>query len=267
LSDRFQDMSPAQIRAELAIEGIDADAAENFFRDIGRAASSIGSAIAPRLGGIVQGAISGASTGAIAGPYGMLAGALLGGVTGGLSAPARPGAPGAAPPGGGGGGGPLGALGGILGSLGGRGGAGAGGAAGTLLGLLNQPGVTQGLMAMLLGKSGSGTVPVAGQNVPVAAIPNMIAHFANQAAAEWEQVHGAPTRPTLEGLPESADSGERAEALAQAFAVDAILRDASAEQEAEASEWFDAGEMEAAEAEMAELSEWYGASYEPVYMG
>jgi hypothetical protein len=256
-------MSAAQIRAELAVEGIDADAAENFFKDIGRAASSIGSAIAPRLGGIVQGAISGAGTGSIAGPYGMLAGALLGGVTGGLSAPARPGAPPAAS----GGGGPLGALSGILGSLGGRGGAGGGGAAGTLLGLLNQPGVTQGLMAMLLGKSGSGTVPVAGQDVPVAAIPNMIAHYANQAAAEWEQIHGTPTRPTLEGLPESADSAERAEALAQAFAVDAVLREASAEHEAEASEWFEAGEMDAADAELAEISEWYGARYEPVYTG
>jgi len=122
-------------------------------------------------------------------------------------------------------------------------------------------------MAMLLGRAGSGTVPVAGQNVPVAAIPNMIAHFANQAAAEWEQVHGAPTRPTLEGLPESADSGERAEALAQAFAVEAVLREANAEQEAEASESFEAGEMEGADAELAELSEWYGARYEPVYTG
>jgi hypothetical protein len=292
LAPSLQDASPAEIRRELAREGIDAEAAEDFFGALGRAASSIGSAVGPRMGAIGQGALQGATAGMALGPYGAIAGAIGGAALGGLSAPSR--TSGGAPSAGGvpasgiggmagllGGGGASGGSGsgvaGLLGALGGGGRPGAGGPAASLLGLFTQPQVIQALMSMVLGSSGSRTVPVAGQPVPVAAIPNMIAQFAHQAASEWEQAYGVPETATLPGLSESADSAERAQALAQSIAVDAVVREAietardgSGRPEGGEQEGFEAeaAEFEAAEAEAAEWlesTEGYYASYEPVY--
>lgn len=255
LSAPLQQASPSMIREALAIEGIDADAAEDFLSSLGGAASAIGNAVGPRLPGIVQGAMQGASTGMAAGPYGALIGALGGGVAGGLSAPAtsRPGAAAAgaaATPS---------ATAALLG-------AGGGGAAGSLLGLLSQPQVMQGLMAMLMGNAGSKTVPVAGQQVPPAAIANMVAHYANQAAAEWEEQFGVPETATLPGLSESADEAERAAALAQAIAIEGLVRSVGAPVEPDYAdaEFDDAAEGAWDEGDFGESS--YGApDYEPVY--
>jgi hypothetical protein len=247
---------------ELARQGIDAEAAEDFFGAFGRAVNSIGRAVAPRLGNIAQGAISGATTGAALGPWGMLAGALGGGAIGGLSAPGRPGGAGPVP-------GSAGALGGIAGLMGGGGAAGGvsqllgafggggragGGPAGALLGLLAQPQVTQALMSMMLGSSGSRTVPVAGRTVPVAAIANMIGHFANAAAAEYEKAYGVPEAETLPGLPAAADSAERAQALADAIALEALTR--------LAAEAFEAQHANGVRGSAAESAEYEGIEYE-----
>ncbi len=241
LSPRLRELSPEQLRAELAVQGIDAEAAESIFSSIGQIASNVGSVIAPRLGNIASGALSGATTGAALGPWGALIGAVGGGVMGGLQRPAAPRAPAPAPPG-------------------------AQGPAASLMGLLSQPQVTQALMAMLLGNSGSRTVPVGGQNVPVSAIANMIGHFANQASAEWEHVYGVPEAATLPGMSEAADGAERAETLAKAIAVEAILRESS-EQAPEAPDSGESAEAyaDAIEAEWADAGEGYSATYEPVY--
>jgi hypothetical protein len=290
LSPRLREASPVQIRTELAAEGIDADAAEDFLGSLSHAASAIGSAVAPRLPGILQGAMQGASTGMAAGPYGALIGALGGAVAGGLSSPSSASHPASSPAPSAGGG--LGAAAGspsaisaLLGAAGGSAGAG-GGAIGSLLGLLTQPQVTQGLMSMLMGNAGSRTVPVAGQQVPAGAIANMIGHFANQAAAEWEDAYGVPEAETFPGLSESADGAERAATLAQAIAIEGLFRSASgpiragegdasiqpgvgaeadygeSEYGSEASDEADWGEADYGEADSGEL-----ASYDPVYLG
>ena len=284
VSPRLREMTPDQLRAELAVQGIDAEAAEDFFGSMGRAASSFGNTLGARAPDILSGAMKGGSAGMAFGPYGLLLGALGGGVLGGLTSSGRPGAgPGAPAPGLSGGMGGAVMPGGMAapGLPGGMGGAvmpggmagpgipggmpglgmpgGGGGSAASLLGLLTQPQVMQALMAMLMGGSGSRTVPVAGQNVPVSAIPNMIAQFANQASAEWEQAYGVPESETLAGLSESADSAERAQALAQAIATEALLRETAPQQESERGESVEAGEFTESEAA-------YSASYEPVYL-
>jgi hypothetical protein len=285
LGEGLRYASPEVIRAELASQGIDAEAAEDFFGALSHAASSIGNAVGPRLGNIGQGALQGATAGMALGPYGAIAGAIGGAALGGLSAPRRPGSPPAAAGGpaaglgslaGALGGGSAGGAAGLLGELGGSGRTGGGGPAASLLGLLTQPQVLQALMSMVVGQSGARTVPVGGQAVPVAAIPNMIAHFAHQAAAEWEQAYGVPESATLPGLPDSADSAERAQALADAIAVEAVVRDAIESRsnsaartggaDQEASEQYEAAEFEAAEAEWVESTEGFFAEYEPVYV-
>ena len=117
LAPHLRDQSERAIRTHLAMQGIDADAAEDFFGSLGRAASSIGSAIAPRLGNIAQGALQGAGTGMALGPWGALAGALGGGLAGGLAAPGAP--PRAPTPAGVGAAAAPGGLGGLAGLLGG----------------------------------------------------------------------------------------------------------------------------------------------------
>lgn len=306
LAPHLAEASPATIRAELGAQGIDADAAEDFLGSLGHIASSIGTAVAPRLPGIAQGALQGASAGMALGPYGALIGALGGGLMGGLSSPgpahpAAPSAPGPAVPVPGGGAGapalpagagalgaagPLAAAAGspgvisaLLGAAGSSGRAGPGGAAGALLGLLSQPQVSQALMAMLAGSAGSRTVPVAGQAVPVAAIPNMISELAAQAAAEWEEAYGAPESETLLGLPEGAGEAERAQSLAQAIAVESLVGAAlgphaeasggdSGESDAEADPWesgYDEGTYDETGSDEASYDEY--VRYDPVYLG
>ena len=261
LSPHLQQATPTQIRAALQVEGIDADAAEDFLSSLGHAASAIGSAVAPRLPGIIQGAIGGAQSGMAAGPYGALIGALGGGLAGGLGAPGA--APAAAPAGAAPGAGGAAAAAGPTSALMGAG----GGAAGSLLGLLTQPQVMQGLMAMLAGNAGAKSVPVAGQQVPPAALANMVAHYANAAAAEWEEKSGTPAEATLPSLSESADEAERAEALAEAIAVEAWVRSLGppvAEFDGAEADWSDWSE---ADWEADSEADYGDAAYDPVYLG
>jgi hypothetical protein len=81
-----------------------------------------------------------------------------------------------------------GALGGIAGmagsALGGTSAAAGGGAAAQLLKTLLQPKVVQSLQAMALGPAGLQSIPVAGKQVPISAIANLIGTLANQAVEE-----------------------------------------------------------------------------------
>lgn len=264
LSAPLQQASPDEIRAALAVEGIDADAAEDFLGSLSRAASSIGSAVAPRLPGIIQGAMQGASTGTAAGPYGALIGALGGGLAGGLGAPpaAAPAAVAAAPAGLSGVPAAPAATSALLGA------AGSGGAAGALLGLLSQLQVIQGLLSMLMGDAGSKSVLVAGHQVPPTAIANMVAEYANQAAAEWEEKYGVPEAATFPGLGEEADEAERAQAIAQAIAIEGLVRSFAAPIAHAESAYgeSDYGESDYGESDYGEAD--YGdATYDPVYLG
>lgn len=140
--------------------------AEGWLSDVGRTLGQVGQAAAP----ILQGAASGAVGGAALGPYGMLGGAILGGVGSALSGAGgrRPVPPGAPPPG-------MSAA-----PVGGS-------AASQLLAALASPTVRQALSALLMGGAGARSVPTAtGQQVPVAAVTNMLGMLAGRASAEQE---------------------------------------------------------------------------------
>jgi hypothetical protein len=176
-------LPPEQLEAALRLHGVDAEGLNDFLG----AMSQVGTQVGQRLPSIGQGALQGASMGAVAGPYGALLGALGGAVAGGLTAPprstapqpapvAQPAVPAAAPapaaptvP---------------------TAAAGGSAAAAQLLGLLAEPQVMQALIAMALGGAGARTVPVAGANVPVAAVPGALSVLASQAAAEYAEVFG-----------------------------------------------------------------------------
>jgi hypothetical protein len=181
-------LPPEQLEAVLRLHGVDAEGLNDFLG----AMSQVGTQVGQRLPSITQGAVQGASMGAAAGPYGALLGALGGAVAGGLTAPARPAAPHPAPqpspvaqpaaqapaPAAPAPAAPTAAAGGSP-------------AAAQLLALLAQPQVMQALIAMALGGAGARTVPVAGADVPVAAVPSALSVLANQAASEYAEVFGA----------------------------------------------------------------------------
>ncbi|MFL5910948.1 MAG: hypothetical protein ACJ768_10310 [Gaiellaceae bacterium] len=183
LAEQYRSLPEDQVESLLESmfgEGFGLAAAEGFFDDVGRTLSGAARAAAPVLQRALPGVMSGAMSGAALGPWGMLGGALLGGVGsalgggGGAAAP-HPGAPAPAA------GAP--ALGG--GALGG----GPTGALGQLLGALGSPTVQQALGSMFLGSAGARTVPTPGGNqLPVAAITNLLGMLSNRASAEWEAI-------------------------------------------------------------------------------
>src|SRR4051794_1461495 len=162
-------------------EGFGLAAAEGFFDDIGRTLSGAARSAAPVLQRALPGVVSGAMSGAALGPWGMLGGALLGGVGsalgGGGGAAPHPGAPAPAA--------------GAPGPAAGAPGLGGGptGAVAQLLGALGSPTVQQALGSMFLGQAGARTVPTPGGNqLPVAAITNLLGMLSNRASAEWEAI-------------------------------------------------------------------------------
>jgi hypothetical protein len=208
-------LPPEQLEAALRLHGVEAEGLNDFLGAI----SQVGAQVGQRLPSISQGALQGASMGAAAGPYGALLGALGGAVAGGLTAPARPAAPQPAPaapqaahappappaaaapaapapvpmpvP--------------TVGTAGSP-------AAAQLLGLLAQPQVLQALIAMSLGGAGARTVPVAGADVPVAAVPSALSVLANQAASEYVEVFGDESAVDVGETVEPFDAVEPVEA-------------------------------------------------------
>jgi hypothetical protein len=187
-------LPPEQLEAALRLHGVDAEGLNDFLG----AMSQVGTQVGQRLPSIGQGALQGASMGAVAGPYGALLGALGGAVAGGLTAPPRPTAPQPAPvaqpavqappapaPAPAAPAAPAPAAPTVPTAA-----AGGSAAAAQLLGLLAEPQVMQALIAMALGGAGARTVPVAGANVPVAAVPGALSVLASQAAAEYAEVFG-----------------------------------------------------------------------------
>jgi hypothetical protein len=183
-------LPPEQLEAALRLHGVDAEGLNDFLG----AMSQVGTQVGQRLPSIGQGALQGASMGAVAGPYGALLGALGGAVAGGLTAPPRPTAPQPAPvaqpavqapPAPAAAPAPAPAAPMVPTAA-----AGGSAAAAQLLALLAQPQVMQALMAMALGGAGARTVPVAGADVPVAAVPGALSVLANQAASEYAEVFG-----------------------------------------------------------------------------
>jgi len=198
LAPEYRDLPEDQVEALVQGvfgENVSLADAEGLFQDLGRTLSGAAQAAAPVLQRALPGVVSGAMTGAALGPWGMLGGALLGGVGsalgGGAATAPRPPAgapiprPGLPP--------------GLPAPIPGGGppatGAGPTAAIAQLLGGLGSPTVQQALAAMLMGPAGARTVPIAGGNqVPVAAITNLLSMLASRASAEWEEAV-----PSVEG--------------------------------------------------------------------
>lgn len=221
LSPDLARLRPEQIEATLATQGLNADAMEGFFDDVGHFFKQAAPTVAQVAGKALPGIVSGAATGCALGPWGCLGGALIGGVGSALASggPSAAHAPGSAPSipasviasalpavagaiGGGGGAGSViaSALPAIAGLVGGGssgpqtapGSAGASNPAGVLLGLIQRPEVLQSLMSLALGPSGKKDVSVGGTAVPASAVANLISTVASRAFAQAE----SDTEPT-----------------------------------------------------------------------
>lgn len=166
-------------------EGVSPEDVESFFSDIGKfashAAKGVGKAlpaVLPVAGTVVGTAFGGPLGGALGGALGSVAGSAVGSAVQGkkvlpsIKKAARPALATAAQTAGGA----------IKGMIPGA----AGGAAAQLLNTLAQPKVLQGLQSLALGQLGNQSIPVAGTQVPVGAIANLIGSLANQAVAEQQ---------------------------------------------------------------------------------
>jgi hypothetical protein len=245
------------LEARLAAAGIEAEQLDEFFgtlAGIGRHIAQGVSQVAPHVGRVVSspqfrqglsGAASGAQAGLVAGPYGAAIGAGLGLLTSlagsalGGGGQRRPRSRQQTPPGM-------------------RpqptqpaGTAPAGPAAAQLLGMLLQPQVIQGLLSMSLGRAGARTVPIAGEDVPVAELASAVSTLASQAAAE----HSDAWR---DGYDDSDEEGAESDPL---DTLDHILALLDAESSAD---WApESSEMEYADDEAVPYS--WPLEYENVY--
>jgi hypothetical protein len=253
---------------------IDADMAEGFFDDFGKAVSSVGrfaAKVAPSvlpIAGTVLGTAFGGPVGAsLGGTLGSLAGKAIGGATG-------QGAPGSGVGGGigsvlggltGGGG-----IGSVLGGLtGGGGGIGSvlGGLAGSpaasqLLQTLFKRPTVQALTSMALGPLGRSSIPVGGTQVPLTAFTNLLSTLAGRAEAEYN-ASIASTQSNVPGYMRDyagQPKGDPAVAQHRAEALYELLESTeSAPESAEVAEAAEAAEYESVEAEMEALQAEYDA--------
>jgi hypothetical protein len=271
LTPELASLPDPQLRAHLAMHGIDAENMEGFFDDLGKFAATAGKAvlkaapsILPVAGSIVGTAFGGPIGASLGGSLGSLAGQGLGALTG------------QKPPAGGpaaGGGGLGGLISGGLGAL--LGGGGGGGAASQLLQTITRPETLKALGSMAMGSAGNPNVPIGGTSVPVAAFGNLLKTLVGKAEAEYaESVGRTGTTPAYmrsfdgEAVADPSIPDNRAlalYALLQAVSREAELEyaeaaaEAAAEAEAEGSEQ----EMEAIQAEYdaIELMEVYESEY------
>jgi hypothetical protein len=182
LAPEYRDLPDDQIEGILAaaFPGMEAEDAENFLGDLGRAFSGVGREIVRRGPDILAGAARGGSVGMAAGPYGALLGAGLGALTGGLSggqapAAARPGAPAPAAPTG-----PAPTA--IASAPGVPAGAATSGQ--QLAAMFAQPQTWQAALTSLLGAPGRQTLPAGGGQVPVSSVLAALGTLATRTAED-----------------------------------------------------------------------------------
>jgi hypothetical protein len=186
IAPQFAELSDQQLEILLARNGMDAEAMEGFFDDLGKFASSAGKAvlsaapaILPVAGTILGTAVGGPIGASLGGQLGSLAGKAVGAATGQPAAPASSSG-----------------LGGLLGGAGGIGGLVSGGlgsllggspAAGQLLQTITKPETMQALTSMAMGALGKPNVSVGGTSVPVGAFGNLLSMLAGKMQAEYAE--------------------------------------------------------------------------------
>jgi len=246
--------SDEAIEAALEKVGLDAEAAEGFFDQLGKIASSVGQvalkaapSILPIAGTVVGGAFGGPIGASLGSSLGSLAGKAIGGATGQPSAPS------------GGGGGLLGSLGGVLGGL-----TGGSPAAGGFLQALAKPETLQAVASMALGPQlGKSDVSVGGASVPTGTFARMLSMLAGKMESEYHESLAA----TREAVPEymmdfaGQPKGDPTVADHRAAALYELLQSSDSSDEYADEGWDAEHEMEAMQAELdaMELMELYGS--------
>jgi hypothetical protein len=242
LNDKYTQMSDERLESLLQKQGIDAEAMEGFFDQLGKFASTAGQAvlkaapsILPVAGTVLGTAFGGPLAASLGGSLGSLAGKAIGGATGQAPSMGASGAGGVA---------------GLLGSP----------AASQLLQTVVKPETLQALTSMAMGPLGKPNVDVGGTSVPVAAFGNLLKMLAGRTEAEYYESIAASREAVpaymqdYAGLPK----GDPAVAAHRAAALFELLDSTEADDEAddERSEEAEA-EAETFESEMVELEEAY----------
>jgi hypothetical protein len=239
INPQYRNLSSEQIESLLERYGMDAEAMEGFFNDLGNFAKSVAPTVLPIAGAAVGTLIGGPAGGAVGGMLGRVAGSAIasqpgpgaGGPPAAVHAPAPPALP----------------------------------AASKLLQTITRPETIQALLAMLMGGLGRSNVQVGSTSVPVTAITNLLGVLAGKAEAEYNAARsaGGEALPEYmkdyagEAIADPAVRENRAEVLYELFESTPV------EQESEAGEAYQfEGEMEATDSEYdaMDLAELYGDS-------
>jgi hypothetical protein len=248
--------SDEAIETALERAGLDAEAAEGFFDQLGKIASSVGQvalkaapSILPVAGTVLGGAFGGPIGASLGSSLGSLAGKAIGGATGQPSAPQA----------GGGGGGLLGSLGGVLGGLTGGGSP----AAGQFLQALGGP-TLQAVASMALGPQlGKSDVNVGGASVPTGTFARMLSMLAGRMENEYHESLAASREAVPEYMMDFAGQpkGDPTVADHRAAALFELLQSSDSRDESADEGWDENQEMAAMQAEFdaMELMELYGA--------
>jgi hypothetical protein len=241
IASQYAELSDEQLEEVLGRAGLDAEAMEGFFDDLGKFASSAGKAvlkaapsILPVAGSIVGTAFGGPAGASLGNSLGSLAGKALGAATG--------------QPSGGAGGGLGGLISGGLGSL-----VSGSPAAGQLLQTITKPETIQALTSMAMGPMGKQSIPVGGASVPVGAFGTLLKTLLGQAETEYAEAmanaegDGTPAyMKDFAGQPVS----DPAVPLNRAVALYQLLQAASRDSEQESSEADAESDAETADMEM-----------------
>jgi hypothetical protein len=235
------------LKTVLRSANIDADMAEGFFDDFGKAVSSVGKAVAqvapsvlPIAGTVLGTAVGGPLGASLGGTLGSLAGKAIGGATG-QAAPS---------------GGPIpgigGAIGGIVGGLTGS------PAAGQLLQTLFKPQTVQALTSMAMGPLGRSSIPVGGTQVPITAFTNLLSTLAGRAETEYNASVAANQSNVPTYMRDYAGQPKGDPAVAQ-HRAEALYELLEASEGAESAEAAEVAEYESTESEMEAIHAEYDA--------
>jgi hypothetical protein len=246
LNSNLANRSDEAIEAAFEKMGMDAEAAEGFFSDLGNFAKKLAPTVLP-IAGTVLGTVVG-------GPVGAALGSSLGKVAGQAIA-------GNAPPGGVGG-----AIGAVAsGALGGLMGGGGSPAAGQLLQTLTKPETLQAVAAMAMGPgAGKQDVSVGGNSVPTGTFARLLSMLAGKMEAEYNESLAAARESVPQYMQDFSGQakGDPMVADHRAAVLYELLEAGAADEADEAAEGSEAeSAMEALQAEYdeAELMELYEA--------
>jgi hypothetical protein len=247
LNANLASRSDEAIEAALERAGMDAEAAEGFFDQLGKIASSVGQvalkaapSILPVAGTVLGGAFGGPIGASLGSSLGSFAGKAIGGATGQASAGAPAGGAGSL-------------MGGLSGALGGLIGGGGSPAAAQLLQTFAKPETLQAVASMALGPQlGKSDLSVGGASVPTGTFARMLSMLAGRMEAEYNESLAAAREAGPEYMRDFSGQlrGDPTVADHRAAVLYELLESSNSEGEgADSAEAWDEGEMSAMQAE------------------